>query len=82
MTVEEKLKKIPTSIHSKPFHIEPGMHHLEKLMDSNDSIDEDIKDANKQGSDMKKRDRRLKELQNMGSGTNKNKDLQLNGKHA
>lgn len=24
-------KFIPTSIHTKPFHIEPGMHHMENL---------------------------------------------------
>lgn len=34
---------------SKPFHIEPGMHHLEKL-DSSDSVDDDIKDADKKAA--------------------------------
>ena len=37
--------KIPASIGTKPLKLEPGMHHMEQLDLSHDSMDEDIKEA-------------------------------------
>lgn len=73
MNLADQLKRIPTSLNTKPFHIEPGMHHLEKFDDSDDSIEDDIKDANSKAAD--KRKERLAELQNLGSGASKNGHL-------
>lgn len=35
-----QIKHVPSSIGTKPFHLESGMHHMEKL-DSMDSLDDD-----------------------------------------
>lgn len=56
------LKMVPSSIQTKPFNIEPGMHHLEKL-DSSDSIHDEAKDNNKKPKhNVKKGSDRLEEL--------------------
>ena len=38
------LSKIPTSLHTKPLHVDPGMHHMEKL-DYDSLSDEEIKES-------------------------------------
>lgn len=60
VNLAENYKNIPISYKSKPFHIQPGMHHLEKL-DSQDSVEEDIKDIEQKVEEAKK-GRRLDEL--------------------
>lgn len=63
--------KIPTSLNTKVLKLEPGMHHMENLNLSQDSGDEDIKEADNLAAE-KKKQKRLEELKNLGSNSIKN----------
>jgi len=47
--------EVPKSIVTKPFAISEKLHHLEKFEDSQDSVDEEIKEVNDQMESKKDR---------------------------
>lgn len=67
--------KMPAAFNAKPLKLEPGMHHMEKLDDSNTSLDDDLRAAagkanERRGSDTRKN--RMAEINRLDTFKNPN----------